>query len=111
MFTILESLGCHDIKEYQGEWRAALPEGTNRTAVCVKKNNLSSAIRCAEENNVGDIFTVVMDIKNLSFGKANKYIHKLLGLNYTYKSSNKEENKNDPLQIFKKVKRKWHTLD
>ena len=44
MFTILESLGCHDIKEYQGEWRAALPEGTNKTAVCVKKNNLSSAI-------------------------------------------------------------------
>ncbi len=107
----MESLGCHDIKEYQGEWRAALPEGTNKTAVCVKKNNLSSAIRCAGGNKMGDIFTVVMDIKNLSFGKANKYIHKLLGLNYTYKSSNKDEEKNDPLQIFKKVKRKRHTLD
>lgn len=111
MFTILESLGCHDIKEYQGEWRAALPNGTNKTAVCVKKNNLSSAIRCAEGNKIGDIFTVVMDIKNLSFGKSNKYLHKLLGLNYTYKSSNKDEDKNDPLQIFKKVKRKRHTLD
>jgi DNA primase len=111
VFTILESLGCHDIKEYQEEWRAALPNGTNKTAVCVKKNNLSSAIRCAEGNKMGDIFTIVMDIKNISFGKANKYLHKLLGLNYTYSSKSKEEEKNDPLQIFKKVKRRRHTLD
>ena len=109
----MESLGCHDIKEYQGEWRAALPEGTNKTAVCVKKNNLSSAIRCSDCNKMGDIFTLVMEIKNIQFGKANKYIHKVLGLNYTYnnKEKEKEEEKNDPLQIFKKVRKKRHTLD
>ena len=74
----MESLGCHDIKEYQGEWRAALPDGTNKTAVCVKKNNLSSAIRCGDGNKMGDIFTLVMEIKNIPFGKANKYLHKIL---------------------------------
>lgn len=107
----MESLGCHDIKEYQGEWRAALPDGTNKTAVCVKKNNLSSAIRCGDGNKMGDIFTLVMEIKDLPFGKANKYLHKVLGLTYTYNSKEKEEEKNDPLQIFKKVRKKRHTLD
>lgn len=107
----MESLGCHDIKEYQGEWRAALPDGTNKTAVCVKKNNLSSAIRCGDGNKMGDIFTLVMEIKNIPFGKANKYLHKVLGLTYTYNSKEKEEEKNDPLQIFKKVRKKRHTLD
>ena len=107
----MESLGCHDIKEYQGEWRAALPDGTNKTAVCVKKNNLSSAIRCGDGNKMGDIFTLVMEIKDFSFGKANKYLHKVLGLTYTYNSKEKEEEKNDPLQIFKKVRKKRHTLD
>ena len=103
----MESLGCHDIKEYQGEWRAALPDGTNKTAVCVKKNNLSSAIRCGDGNKMGDIFTLVMEIKDIPFGKANKYLHKVLGLTYTYNSKEKEEEKNDPLQIFKKVRNSY----
>ena len=60
---------------------------------------------------MGDIFTLVMEIKGISFGKANKHIHKLLGLSYTYSSKEKEEEKNDPLQIFKKVKKKRHILD
>ena len=60
---------------------------------------------------MGDIFTLVMEIKGISFGKANKHIHKLLGLYYTYSSKEKEEEKNDPLQIFKKVKKKRHILD
>jgi DNA primase len=111
IYTILESLGCHDIKEYQKEWRAALPDGTNKTAVCVKKDTLSSAIRNSEGNKNGDIFTIIMDIKNISFGKANKYLHKILGLNYTYSKNVKDKEKNDPLRIFKKVKRKRRTLD
>ena len=105
VYEILESLGCHDIKEYQQEWRAALPDGTNKTAVCVKKETLSSAIRNSDGNKNGDIFTLVMSIKNVSFGEANKYIHNILGLAYTYSSKLKiDDEKNDPLRIFNKVK-------
>ena len=109
--TILESLGCHDIKEYRAEWRAALPNKENKTAVCVKKDTLSSAIRTGNGSVKGDIFTVVMDIKDTSFGKANRYLHKLLGLSYSYQQKNNEEDKLDPLRIFKKVKRRTHMLD
>lgn len=109
--TILESLECHDIKEYRAEWRAALPNKENKTAVCVKKETLSSAVRTSDGSIKGDIFTVVMDIKNISFGKANRYLHKLLGLAYSYKPQKDEQEKPDPLQIFKKVKRRTHKLD
>lgn len=106
IYTILESLECHDIKEYQKEWRAALPDGTNKTAVCVNKETLSSVIRNSEGNKNGDIFTLVMIIKNISFGEANKYIHHILGLKYIYSSKKNNEEKYDPLRIFKKIKKK-----
>lgn len=107
---ILLSLECHDLCEYQSEWRAALPQGNNKTAICVKKDSLSIAIRSSEENKRGDIFTLIMTIKNISFGNANKYIHKVLGLNYSY-SKNKKEDKYDPLAIFKKIKRQRYMID
>ena len=66
---ILESLDCHSIKEYPKEWRAALPNGTNKTAVSVKKDTLSIAIRSSDQNAHGDIFTLVMTLKNMSFGQ------------------------------------------
>lgn len=107
---ILLSLECHGLREYRSEWRAALPQGNNKTAICVKKDSLSVTIRSSEENRHGDIFTLVMTIKNISFGKANKYIHKTLDLNYAY-SKDEKENKYDPLAIFKKVKRQRYMID
>ena len=108
--TILESLGCHSISEHQTEWRSALPDGRNKTAVCVKKDNLSSAIRSSEIEKMGDIFTLVMELKGMNFGKANKYIHQVLGLQYKYTSKKEEIPKKDPLYIFKKIKRKRHIV-
>ena len=102
---ILESLECHSIKEYPKEWRAALPNGINKTAVSVKKDTLSIAIRSSDQNAHGDIFTLVMTLKNMSFGQANKYIHSILGLKYSFKRNEKENVTKDPLAIFKKVKR------
>lgn len=110
-YDILESIGCHDIKEYQKEWRSALPDGTNKTAVCVNKETLSSVIRNSEGNKSGDIFTLIMEVKNMSFGQAIRYLHKLFGLTYTYNNKKVEENKIDPLSVFKKVKRCRHRLD
>ena len=101
---------CHSLHEYPSEWRAALPQGTNKTAVCVKKDSLSVTIRNSDGSKHGDIFTLVMTLKNISFGKANKYIHNVLGLKYSYNKTDKEE-KNDPLAIFKKIKRKRYVID
>ncbi|MDD4411889.1 MAG: hypothetical protein PHO58_05295 [Bacilli bacterium] len=56
-----------------------------------------------------------MTIKNISFVEANKHLHKLLKLKYQYKNNKKnnkqEENKADPLEIFKKIKRKRKSVD
>lgn len=111
MEQILLDLECHGLHEYPTEWRAALPQGTNKTAVCVKKDTLFTSIRNSDGNQRGDIFTLVMTIKNISFGKANKHIHKVLGLKYSYNKTNKKEDNKDPLAIFKKVKRYKHTID
>ena len=46
-----------------------------------------------------------MTLKNMSFGQANKYIHSILGLKYSFKRNEKENVTKDPLAIFKKVKR------
>lgn len=111
MEQILLDLECHCLHEYPTEWRAALPQGTNKTAVCVKKDTLLTSIRNSDGNKRGDVFTLVMTIKNISFGKANKHIHKVLGLKYSYNKTDKEKDNKDPLAIFKKVKRYKHMID
>ena len=108
---ILLDLGCHDIHEYSNEWRSALPQGHNKTAVCIKKDTLKVAIRDSGGNRYGNIFTLVMDIKNISFGKASKYLHKLLGLKYSFREQSLDDNKYDPLRIFKKVKRNRYIVN
>ena len=79
MEQILLALDCHGIKSYDKEWRAALPQGTNKTAICINKENLSVVIRSSEGKKFGDIFTLSMILKNISFGGANKYLHEVLG--------------------------------
>lgn len=111
MEQILLDLECHGLHEYPTEWRAALPQGTNKTAICVKKDTLFTSIRNSDGNKRGDIFTLVMTIKNISFGKANKHIHNVLGLKYSYSKTDKKEDNKDPLAIFKKVKRHKYTID
>lgn len=104
---ILEDLECHDIHEYPKEFRAALPNGTNKTAVCVKKDTSFSIIRNSDGSQHGDIFSLVMNIKKCGFGEANKFIHQSLGLKYTFeKKPKKEEKVNDDLEVYRKIKRK-----
>lgn len=105
MGNILNDLKCHKIKEYPTEYRAALPNKENATAVTVKKDSLKISIRTGEGNEFGDIFTLIMAINKCTFGKANKYLHNTLGLKYSYKSKQKNV-QIDPLLIFKKIKRK-----
>lgn len=102
---ILEKVGCHSIKEYKSEYRAALPEKKNPTAVTVKKENLFTAVNSSDLNFTGDIFVLVMELNKITFGKANKLVHEYLGLNYSFKTNKKEANVPDVLDVFKKIRR------
>jgi len=109
---VLSALGCHDIKEYQSEFRCALPEKRNKTAVCVKKDNLSTVIRTSEGEVKGDIFTLAMRINGSSFGQANKYLHNIFGLRYKFNPKGKDNSsKEDPLFIFRKVKKSKYIVN
>lgn len=103
--TILEKLGCQQIHEYQNGYSCARPNGTNSHGIYIYKDNLKAMIYTPDiehDKNNGDIFTLVMAIKNLHFGEANKWVHQQLGLKYEFDTKQKNEIQ-DPLFIFKKV--------
>lgn len=106
---ILESLGCHKIKEYSREYRSALPNKTNHTAVVVKKDNLSARIYTDGKTVKGDIFTIVCKLKGWEedgsgFVNSLKYCHQVLGLTFDGVKSKKDEGKH-PLDFFRKIDR------
>lgn len=105
---ILESIGCHDIKEYTKEYRSGLPEHKNKTAVAINKETLSAKIFQSDSNIIrGDIITLIMHVKNLSFPQANKYLHDILGLKYENRFKKKNDKKtSNPLDIFTKIKKR-----
>ena len=111
---IIDDLGCHDFKEYSTEYRCGMPNSTNKTNIAIKKDTLKTKIFQSDSKIIrGNIFTLIMTIKDISFADANKYLHKLFGLIYNYKNKKQslEENKIDPLEIFKKVKRKRNKVN
>ena len=111
---IIDNLGCHDFKEYSTEYRCGMPESTNKTNIAIKKDTLKTKIFQSDSKIIrGNIFTLIMTIKDISFVDANKYLHKLFGLVYNYKKGkqSQEEKKIDPLEIFKKVKRKRNKIN
>lgn len=85
-----------------------MPNHKNTTAVSIKKNTLKIKIFTKEKNISGDIFTLIMEIKNIDFPSANKFIHKILNLKFTYNFDNKKEKKKDILDIFKKAKESYN---
>jgi len=104
---ILKSLDCHGIKEYTKEFRCGLPNHTSSNNIAINKETLSVKIFQSDSEIIrGDLLTLIMTIKNISFPKANKYLHKLLGLEYKFKTKEEKPDKKDPLNVFKKVKRK-----
>ena len=107
---ILEKLECHSVKEHNKEYRAGLPNRNNKTSIVVKKDSLSVKIYKPDDSIVkGNIFTLCMELKNVSFSEANKTLHNILGLKYVgvFKNENKEEIvKKDILSIFTKYKKR-----
>ncbi len=109
--TILDKLQCHSIKSYPKEYRAGLPEHRDPTAISVKKETLNIKIYSLDKEIKGDIFTLVMKIKEFKdteFWKAIKLIHEILDIPYTIFSKPKEDDKKDILQVFKRVATKKH---
>jgi len=114
---ILDDLDCHGFKEYPTEYRCGMPGHKNKTSIAIKKDTLKTKIFQSDSGIIrGNLITLVMTIKNISFVDANKYLHKLLGLKYQYKklknkNDNHEDDKTDPLEIFKKIKRKRNSVN
>ncbi len=118
---ILEEIGCHHIKYHQNKEYftcANTPsqdgDGNNKTAITLYNNENLGCINYTR--NIGkpaDLITLVGYNKNLSFVESIKYLHKLLGLNYknNYKNNNDKEDKIDPLEVFKKIKRKRNNVN
>ncbi|MFS0657497.1 hypothetical protein AB1L07_02565 [Niallia alba] len=73
---VLEEVGFHKVKDIGKEYRCALDEHTNPTAVKVNKKTLSSS--CYSINLKGDLIVLVQYKLNLSFPKAIKKIAELV---------------------------------
>lgn len=115
---VLENIGCkyiqyHPNKEY---YSCANYNGDNKSAINVSNNkylDVKNYTREKEFDDNADIITLVEYNKQISFVKAVKYLHKILGLNYKWEKKKVEEKIIDPLAIFKKVEscRKYNVLD
>lgn len=104
---ILDELDCVHISSRGIEFRCGLPNDTNKTRVRIKNDEYLNLIVYQSDDKIirGNIITLVMEIMNLGFYQANKYLHKELGLVFNYKHKAKDDNpKSSPMDIFNKVK-------
>jgi DNA primase len=101
---VLLALGCHKLRKHNGEIRCALPNHSNPTSVCVKLETLSVIVYSDDLESKGDIYTFIMDLKKIKFVDAVKYIHNLLGLEYSKISKPKSSDKTDVLSVFTKAR-------
>lgn len=111
---VLESIGCHNITSHSlKEFRCGLPNHNNTTTVSVQKSEtLKTKIYSEEETIRGNIFTLIMHIKKCTFVEAIKFIHKELNLEYKKYDKKVLEKKENPLDIFLKVKpKRKYTID
>lgn len=101
--TILEELGCHHIRQKDGYFQCANPDGDNTTAVCVYENTNLTTINYTRDiangkNFSTDLISLVEFYKQLSFPYAVKWICDVLDLDYY---SNLDEDLPQSLQLTK----------
>jgi DNA primase len=85
--SILEKVGCHSFterlrKDGTTELRCARPEHNNPTAISVNKETLFTKMYSSEGDLKGDIFSLIMDIKNINFFSSLKLVHSILGIDF-----------------------------
>ena len=116
---ILESIGCHSIefhpdKEY---WSSTQSDGDNKFGVIIKNNSYLNYYSYSRNINVDegkDLFYLIQVTKKITFAETMKYVHKLLGLNYTFKKEEPKEEtveKCNPLSIFQNVKKRRRSVN
>ena len=109
---VLEKIGCHSIQYHSNKefWSCANFDGDNVSAINVKNNeylNVRNWTRKNDFDDDSDIITLVEYNKKITFSKAVKYLHEILGLEYKFqKSQSKAKDKIEPLNTFKKYKSK-----
>lgn len=97
---VLVFLGCHHIKDKGGYYACGHPQGDNPSSITVYKDELT-VVQYTHEKTQGDLIALVMNIKQLDFISALKFIHKALDLPWSNKKSKpKVEPKYNPLDIF-----------
>lgn len=99
---ILSDLRCKDIKDCGKEYRSTRPDGDNPTSLAVDKSTLK--VYCYSTNWSGNIYTLTMNVYNITLGQALLYICNLLGLEYTPSLIVKKDKAQDILSIFTKYK-------
>ena len=112
---ILNEIGCHSIVYHPNKefYSCGNHNGDNKGAVNVKDNEYLSVVNWTREKDFddnSDIITLVQYNKNIDFCEAIKYLHKILGLKFTWEKK-KEEKKNNPLAVFEKIKRKRNAVN
>lgn len=114
---VLESIGNHHIKYHPNKefYSCGNFDGDNVTAVNVYNNehlNVRNWTRPNDFDDYADIITLTQYNKKCSFIEAVKYLHSILGLEYSPKKmSKKKDEKKDPLWIFKRIKLARRTND
>ena len=98
---ILESLECKNIKEKGLFVTASFHNGDNPQGININKENLS--FNSFSRDLKGDIFSLVMYIKDCDFYENIKYLHGILGLKLTHKKKENKIETFDPLSLFKKI--------
>lgn len=100
---ILESIGCFKIKRYNLEYRCGCDKYPTPTSIRIK-DTLKVKVFAAE-SYYGNIFTLIMDLKDIDFGKAIRLTHDILCIPYKYKPKETKEPTVDILDVFKRIKK------
>ena len=117
--VILESIGCHHIKEKEHFFQCCNKDGDNPTAICVYKNeslNVVNYTRNITSKKSADLFDLVCFHEDLTFFEGLKYVCSVIGIEYYHDftedipesllltqlildmSESKEENHDKPLK-------------
>lgn len=104
ILELITLLGCTHIKDYKNKFQCARPKGDNPTGMIIWKDNLKVRIFTPHKGS-GDIFTLVMATYDCDFVESIKKIHELLNIPYRRGRYKKKDDKIDPLENFKKIKR------
>lgn len=93
-------MSCHHIKDKGDYYTCGHPLGDNVQSIVIYKDELT-VVQYTREKTQGDLIALIMNIKQIDFVSALKWLHQVLGLEWKNKKVKaKTELKFDPLSIF-----------